>query len=818
MEITNFNKIFPKMSYDLFMNSFFSKKGGKLPILEATKFYSLPQNHKKSEKDILLKKFNESKKLNINRNIAPVPKEEETPDDIKKINKKNIVYHSCQKLSAKKKNKYQRIKEIRNHSQNLYYDFITEDRTKENMDNILIQNSLMLIRRLKEAYYNKEYFENIKKINFPFVMQKIKKLPNSLPIIQNAKDNNNNKENQNTKDEDNNDNNGNKDKNDKNNKDNIDNIKEHKKENNQNKIRENFNNKDNLNDNNNQVNIDDKNDNKKINKKICENQSDNGIEDLTLGLKNDRKSLLYSKYGRTFSKIKTRKRNLSINNENKFEYIKKDLFNLNMKTLPAPLLITPSKEHYIFNFYVNKTYRKQIPLYMKHRINWNFVKNKEEGYSLRWKYYPGRVNYKAYQYNPNMPIDKIKMISVFERYKNLGNKENFFINFIKYCNRNEINPFNYIPFTIVLNKAFLFEKSLKNLEEINNLLNKKKSNFNNDKIPYTKLFPLSKLTGNSNRDFDELFIYIHDSFTSNYNYWIVKPPDLFQGMGIKVFKDFKEIKEHCESLFHGIEKVTAEQEEYCKKHNIELNPKIHKSEYILIQKYLDSPLLYYGRKFDIRCYVLVDYCFNVFICREGHLKACSQKYDLNNLDVFTHITNYSLQKRCKDFAKYEQGNEISYKKFIELLDITSKGKGKIIFNKIFNKMKEEIKLSMNSVGRKLKGVPKVLSFQIIGYDFIVDQKYNPWILEINDNPGIEISSELISHLIPRMIDDAIRLTVDKVFPTEYDKEVISEDGKNYVSKYHLDGFNDEENVFEFLCNVDHSFLLRDINKNAKTDK
>ena len=801
MEITNFNKIFPKMSYDLFMNGYFSKQGGKFPIIDATKFYSLPQNHKKSEKDILLKKFNESKKLNINRNIAPIPKEEENGDDTLKFSKKNIFYHSCQKLSAKKKDKYKKIKEIRNNSQNLYYDFITEDRTKKNMDNVLIQNSIMLIRRLKETYYNKEYFEDIKKINFPFVKQKLNKLPNPLPIIKNAKDNNNIENN--NKDIDN------KDKNDKNNKDNT---KEYKKENSKNKIKENINNKDN------KDNIVDKKDINKNNKKIYENQSDNGIKNITIGQKIDKKNLLISKYGRTFSKYKTRKRNLSINNENKYEYIKRDLFNLKMKTLPAPLLMTPTKEHVIFNFYVNKTYRKQIPLYMKHRINWNFVKNKEEGYSLRWKYYPGRVNYKAYQYSPSMPIDKIKMISVFEKYKNLGNKETFFINFIKYCNRNEINPFNYIPFTIVLNKAFLFEKSLKNLEEINNLLNKKKSNFNNDKIPYTKLFPLSKLTGNSNRDFDELFIYIHDSFTSNYNYWIVKPPDLFQGMGIKVFKDFKEIKEHCESLFHGIEKVTAEQEEYCKKHNIELNPKIHKSEYILIQKYLDSPLLYYGRKFDIRCYVLVDYCFNVFICREGHLKACSQKYDLNNLDIFTHITNYSLQKRCKDFAKYEQGNEISYKKFIELLDIMNKGKGKIIFNKIFNKMKEEIQLSMNAVGRKLKGVPKVLSFQIFGYDFIIDQKYNPWILEINDNPGIEISSELISHLIPRMIDDAIRLTVDKVFPTEYDNEVISEDGKHYVSKYHLDGFNDEENVFEFLCNIDHSFLLRDINKNTKTDQ
>ena len=269
-----------------------------------------------------------------------------------------------------------------------------------------------------------------------------------------------------------------------------------------------------------------------------------------------------------------------------------------------------------------------------------------------------------------------------------------------------------------------------------------------------------------------------------------------------------------ELIFNGIEKVTAEQEEYCKKHNIELKPAIYKSDFIVIQKYLDSPLLYYGRKFDIRCYVLVDYCFNVYMCREGHLKACSQKYDLNDLNIFTHITNYSLQKRCKDFAKYEQGNEISFKKFIELLDNTNiiKGSGKKIFNKIYSKMKEEIQISMNSIGRKLKGVPKVLSFQIFGYDFIVDKDYNPWILEINDNPGLEISSELISHLIPRMIDDALRLTIDKVFPTEYDKEVI--DNGKYVSKYHLDGFNDEENLFEFICNIEHNKYIKDLgNKN-----
>ena len=499
----------------------------------------------------------------------------------------------------------------------------------------------------------------------------------------------------------------------------------------------------------------------------------------------------------------------------KFSDIKKDLIDLNLKTLQPPLLINPSKKEYIFNYYVNKTYRKQIPLYMKHRLNWNLVTDKEEGYSFRWKYYPGRVNYKLYQYYPNIPLEKIRMINLFENYKQIGNKENFFINFIKYCCKNRLNPFQYIPFTIVINKSFMYEKCLKNLEDLNNNMNQDVHSLNNSKIQYTKLFSLMKASGVSNKDFEDLYIYIPPSFISEFNYWIVKPPDLFQGMGIKVFKDFKEIKIHCQNLFTGIEKVTAEQEDYCKRHNIELKPTIHKSEFILIQKYLDSPLLYYGRKFDIRCYVLVDYCFNVYMCREGHLKACSQKYDLNDLNIFTHITNYSLQKRCKDFSKYEQGNEISFKKFIELLDNTSKikGRGKKIFNKIYSKMKEEIQISMNAVGRRLKGVPKVLSFQIFGYDFIIDKEYNPWILEINDNPGLEISSELISHLIPRMVDDALRLTIDKVFPTEYDKEVISSDGKNYVSKYHFDGFSDEENLFEFICNIEQNKYVKDNTKN-----
>ena len=219
---------------------------------------------------------------------------------------------------------------------------------------------------------------------------------------------------------------------------------------------------------------------------------------------------------------------------------------------------------------------------------------------------------------------------------------------------------------------------------------------------------------------------------------------------------------------------------------------------IIVQKYLDNPLLYKKRKFDIRCYVLVDSNLNVFFCREGHLKGSSELYDINNTNKFIHITNHSLQKKSSKFEQYEYGNEMSYsdfKSFMQEENIPIEN-----FNKMIEQMKYLVKISFKSVGNKLLRITPVLCFEIFGYDFILDNDFRPWILEINNNPGLGISSPVIAKLVPRMIDDALRLTIDKVFETKYDIECIDENGK-YKSKYKLDGYSDEENVFEFLCNV-----------------
>ena len=49
----------------------------------------------------------------------------------------------------------------------------------------------------------------------------------------------------------------------------------------------------------------------------------------------------------------------------------------------------------------------------------------------------------------------------------------------------------------------------------------------------------------------------------------------------------------------------------------------------------------------MRVWVLLTQDMKVFVYKEGHLKTCSEKFDINNnKDAFVHITNYSFQKHC----------------------------------------------------------------------------------------------------------------------------------------------------------------------------
>lgn len=79
-----------------------------------------------------------------------------------------------------------------------------------------------------------------------------------------------------------------------------------------------------------------------------------------------------------------------------------------------------------------------------------------------------------------------------------------------------------------------------------------------------------------------------------------------------------------------------------------------KRTYIL-QAYLDKPLLYQKRKFDIRHYVLitcVNGCVKGYWYGEGYVRTASFEYNLSSNNASIHLTNDAIQKWLPGYGKY----------------------------------------------------------------------------------------------------------------------------------------------------------------------
>jgi hypothetical protein len=58
--------------------------------------------------------------------------------------------------------------------------------------------------------------------------------------------------------------------------------------------------------------------------------------------------------------------------------------------------------------------------------------------------------------------------------------------------------------------------------------------------------------------------------------------------------------------------------------------------------------------------------------------------------------------------------------------------------------------------RKLDPNRRQCSFEIFGYDFMLDEDLKPWLIEVNTNPCLELSSPYLARLIPAMIENTMK--------------------------------------------------------------
>ena len=103
---------------------------------------------------------------------------------------------------------------------------------------------------------------------------------------------------------------------------------------------------------------------------------------------------------------------------------------------------------------------------------------------------------------------------------------------------------------------------------------------------------------------------------------------------------------------------------------------------------------------------------------------------------------------------------------------------------------------------KLNNKQRKNCFEIFGYDFMVDDSLQPWLIEVNTNPCLEETSQLLKQYLPRMLDDAFKLTIDVFFPprSESQQGTTPNSQKPAISssKFSVDGYADEENMWDHI--------------------
>ena len=70
---------------------------------------------------------------------------------------------------------------------------------------------------------------------------------------------------------------------------------------------------------------------------------------------------------------------------------------------------------------------------------------------------------------------------------------------------------------------------------------------------------------------------------------------------------------------------------------------------------MERPLLYEGRKFDIRVWVLLDHQMRLYFFRQGYMRTSSNAYSVEEdkvSDLSVHLTNNAVQKYNTDYNKF----------------------------------------------------------------------------------------------------------------------------------------------------------------------
>lgn len=239
------------------------------------------------------------------------------------------------------------------------------------------------------------------------------------------------------------------------------------------------------------------------------------------------------------------------------------------------------------------------------------------------------------------------------------------------------------------------------------------------------------------------------------NIWMIKPAMGWHGIGQKVVNNYEECIQHIKKL------------PYILKEN-KYSKYITKKDWIVLDKYIDNPLLITKKKFHIRFHALFYNRNNImrgFVFKNGHIIRAKKEFKLSdfyNKDIHdTHYIDGDELIFPDDFIKYFGKNKTDIV-YLQLLDI----------------IHYVLKLFTPNCYQETN-----YCYQVMGIDIMIKDNFDIILLELENKMGWGVSKDKY-RLMEEYCRNIIEIVADDIYPPPSNVKIL----KNYTEITHKKNF------------------------------
>lgn len=146
------------------------------------------------------------------------------------------------------------------------------------------------------------------------------------------------------------------------------------------------------------------------------------------------------------------------------------------------------------------------------------------------------------------------------------------------------------------------------------------------------------------------------------------------------------------------------------------------------------------------------------IFREGYVRFCAKTFSVNDLSEAAHLSNVRVQSKYQKYRTTGVPEECmwDFERFKQYLK--SINRGDEWHTSIYPGIcKTLLAIVVESFKRNTS---KQFSFQLLGADFVLTENFEPWLIEINNNPGLYPTTRVITRIATALLKDIVKgLTV-----------------------------------------------------------